>query len=69
MLPTSKKLFSKATNTLKNIVFISDFQQKDKEFQIDNDSLISYNIVRLNPINKNNIFLDSLYISKKQQVI
>jgi len=61
----SKKLFSKATSTLKNIVFISDFQQKDKEFQIDNDSLISYNIVKLNAINNNNIFLDSLYISKK----
>jgi len=60
----SKKLFSKTSNTLKNIVFISDFQEKNREFQIENDSLINYNIVKLNPVNINNVFIDSLYISK-----
>jgi len=60
----SKKLFSNRSGTQKNLVYISDFQQKNREFKIENDSLINYNIVKLNPVNNSNISLDSLYISK-----
>ena len=60
----SKKLFSNRIDTQKNLVFISDFQQKNREFKIENDSSVNYNVVKLIPVNNNNIFIDSLYISK-----
>ena len=59
----AKKSFSKDEGNLKNLIFISDFQQKDEPFKIEADSLINQNLVQLKPININNISVDSLYIS------
>jgi len=56
--------FKNKSNTLKNIVLISDFQQDESDFKIESDSLINLNLVNLNPLNKNNISIDSIYISK-----
>lgn len=61
----SKKLFSKEPSTKKNIVMVSDFQQKKENFVIDSDSSFSVNLVQLKPINTNNITIDTLYISKR----
>ncbi|WP_034058242.1 vWA domain-containing protein [Lacinutrix jangbogonensis] len=61
----SKKYFSKNSNTIKNVVFISDFQQKDTNFKAGNDKNTTLNLVQLKPVNKNNVSIDSLYISKR----
>ncbi len=59
----AKKSFTKDHSSLKNLIIISDFQQKDEAFKIEKDSLINLNLVQLKPINTNNITLDSLYAS------
>lgn len=61
----SKALFSKQKNSLKNLVFISDFQEDNSDLQIQKDTLTNYLFVKLNPINTNNISIDSTYISEK----
>ena len=55
---------NKKSNTLKNVVLISDFQQDESDFKIESDSLINLNLVNLNPLNRNNISIDSIYISE-----
>ncbi|MFH4965828.1 BatA and WFA domain-containing protein [Gaetbulibacter sp. M235] len=57
-----KKLF-KPSATIRNIVFISDFQQNNTAFNPLNDSLFKIHAVKLNPININNVSIDSAYIS------
>jgi hypothetical protein len=57
-----KKLFKPSTS-IKNIIFISDFQENNTAFNPVNDSLFNIHAVKLNPININNISIDSAYIS------
>tara|TARA_R110002049_G_scaffold308704_1_gene513549 strand:- start:9691 stop:11613 length:1923 start_codon:yes stop_codon:yes gene_type:complete len=59
----AKKLF-KETVSLKNLVFISDFQQNETSFQPETDSLIHIQAVQLKPETTNNIAIDSAYISE-----
>ena len=59
-----KKAFSKDKGSIKNLVLISDFQQKDNLFAFKNDSLFNYRLVQLQPKNTSNVSIDSLYISK-----
>jgi len=59
-----KKEFSKDKSTLKNLVLISDFQQKEEPLNFIADSLIDIKLVQLKPINTNNINVDSVFISK-----
>jgi len=59
-----KKAFSDDINSLKNLVLISDFQQKEESFNFQNNSLIELKLVQVKPINTNNIAIDSVYISK-----
>ena len=59
----AKKSFTKDDSNLKNLIFISDFQEKDEPFKIEADSVVNLNLVQLKPVNPNNISVDSLYIS------
>lgn len=59
----SNTFFSKQKNTLKNLVFISDFQQDTSEFAPKMDSLTNIHLVQLKPLNTNNIAIDSAYIT------
>ncbi|MFB9057874.1 BatA domain-containing protein [Mariniflexile ostreae] len=59
----AKTLFKEASS-LKNIIFISDFQQQDAAFQPEPDSLIHIQAVQLKPETVHNISIDSAYISK-----
>ena len=59
-----KKLFSNDKSSIKNLVLVSDFQQKDIGLTIPNDSLVSLKLVQLKPSNLSNIAIDSVYISK-----
>jgi hypothetical protein len=58
----SKKLFKEST-TIKNIVFISDFQTNNTTFNPVDDSIFKIHAVKLKPINVNNISIDTVYIS------
>jgi hypothetical protein len=59
-----KKAFSDDKSSLKNLVLISDFQQKKEPLNFETDNLIETNLVQLKPVNTNNITIDSVYISK-----
>jgi len=61
----SKKYFSKNESTIKNLLFISDFQQKEANFKIEDNKDITLNLVQLNPVNNSNISIDSVFISKR----
>jgi len=61
----AKKLFSSRKSTIKNLIFVSDFQQKQNIFKSDKTSSVTLNLVQLNPVNKSNTIIDSLYISKQ----
>jgi len=56
--------FSKESNTIKNLIMVSDFQQKSTSFSVLADSTINKHIVQLKPVNNNNTLIDSLFISK-----
>ncbi|KAB1067103.1 hypothetical protein F6U93_11820 [Tamlana haliotis] len=60
----SKTFFSKDQSSLKNLVFISDFQQDEDEFNIETDSLTQVHLVKLQAVNKNNITLEKGYLSE-----
>ncbi len=59
-----QKAFSKDKGSVKNLLLISDFQQKDDPLVLNNDSLVNYRLVQLQPKNGYNVSIDSLYISK-----
>ena len=58
----SKTYFSKQKKVLKNLVLISDFQSNEAYFDFKTDSLTQLNLVKLEPINTNNIAIDSAYV-------
>ncbi|GAA4951212.1 BatA and WFA domain-containing protein [Algibacter agarivorans] len=60
----SKTVFKNEKGSLKNLVFISDFQQDESDFNPKTDSLTSLHFVKLNPVNTNNISIDSAFISE-----
>ncbi|WP_228851701.1 BatA domain-containing protein [Aegicerativicinus sediminis] len=52
------------TNSLKNLLIISDFQDKSEDAQIEFDSTATYNLVQLKPVNTFNTSIDSAYIAE-----
>ncbi|MFD2726394.1 vWA domain-containing protein [Hyunsoonleella rubra] len=64
ILLKSKNLFSKDASSIKNLIFISDFQDRSDDFQKERDSSINFYAVKLNPVNTQNVSLDSAYISE-----
>ncbi|AUP77814.1 BatA domain-containing protein [Flavivirga eckloniae] len=61
----SNTIINKRKNSLKNLVFISDFQQDASNFTPKTDSLTNLHLVKLQPISTNNATIDSVYISKR----
>lgn len=59
-----KEAFSKDESTIKNLVLVSDFQQKENVFSIANDSTAQIKLVQLQPENILNVSIDSVFISK-----
>ncbi|WP_456438693.1 BatA domain-containing protein [Psychroserpens sp.] len=59
-----KNVFSKDESSIKNLVLISDFQQKNDILTIAKDSTTAIKLVQLKPTTATNIAIDSLYISK-----
>lgn len=60
----AKQLFSDDKSTIKNLVLVSDFQQKNEALTATNDSLINLKLVQLKPTNQTNIAIDSVFISR-----
>ncbi|MEY8849293.1 BatA domain-containing protein [Psychroserpens sp. XS_ASV72] len=59
-----QNMFSDDQSSVKNLVLISDFQQKSGNLGFPTDSTISLKLVKLQPENRSNISIDSIYISK-----
>jgi hypothetical protein len=57
-----KQLFSKSDNVRKNLILISDFQEKENALEVDLDSSFQVNLVQLKPQTSRNISLDSVYV-------
>lgn len=60
----SKTFFSNKKDVLKHVIFISDFQEDNSAFNPIQDSLTTLHLIKLQPVNKNNIAVDSMYISE-----
>ncbi len=61
----AKIFFSKDESSLKNMLFISDFQDKNETIIKNEESDVKVNLIQLLPVNTNNVSVDSLYISNK----
>ncbi|GAA4971147.1 BatA and WFA domain-containing protein [Algibacter aquimarinus] len=61
----TKTFFSDQNGIVKDLIFISDFQENESDFSIYNDSLLNHYFVKLKPVNTNNISLESVAISNK----
>ncbi|WP_299116711.1 BatA domain-containing protein [uncultured Winogradskyella sp.] len=59
-----KQYFSKDKASVKNLILVSDFQQKDEPLTFDTDSTVTLKLVQPKAVYSNNISIDSLYISK-----
>ena len=59
-----KSHFNKKEDTKKHIIFISDFQQSSALPNTALDSLFKTHFIKLEPVNTNNVTVDSAYISK-----
>ncbi|WP_296379312.1 BatA domain-containing protein [Winogradskyella sp.] len=59
-----KQFFSKDETSVKNLVLVSDFQQKDKPLEFTADSSVTLRLVQPKAIYSNNISIDSVYIDK-----
>jgi len=60
-----KQLFSEDKNTSKNLVMVSDFQQKNNPLNFEIDSIYKLNLVQPESTLKTNISVDSIYIASK----
>ena len=60
-----KELFSDNENSIKNLILISDFQQKAEASIALKDSFTKLKLVKLIPSSITNIAIDSVYISKE----
>ncbi|WP_426430449.1 BatA domain-containing protein [Winogradskyella sp. HB-48] len=58
-----KQLFSKDQSYTKNLVLVSDFQQKDKPLTFENDSSINLKLVQPKSSLISNVSIDSVYVS------
>jgi len=57
--------FSKDTRSLKYLIFISDFQNKNKSLNIESSPDFNTTLAQLQPVNANNVSVDSLFIDNK----
>ena len=61
----SKALFSKNSNSLKNIIFISDFQDEGNGSDFKHDSNIKLFLIPLKAENIRNVVIDSAFVSNE----
>ncbi len=59
-----KNLLSKDPSSVKNLILLSDFQQKKNIIAINPDETVNIHLVKLEAQNPSNIGIDSVYIAK-----
>lgn len=59
-----KQYFSNDKSSAKNLILVSDFQQKDAPLEFKNDSTVNLKLVQPKAVYTNNVSIDSVYISK-----
>jgi len=64
VLLKAKQLFSKTEASAKRIIMVSDFQQKETPFVMTPDSTTVVDLIQVQPVSKQNLAIDSLYLSK-----
>ncbi|NQY05553.1 MAG: BatA domain-containing protein [Flavobacteriaceae bacterium] len=62
VLLKGKDLFSKNQDSRKNLIVISDFQQKKEYLSIASEKEYTLNLIQLRPESSNNISIDSVFI-------
>ena len=67
VLLKASQLFSDEKDVLKRLVYLSDFQQKEKFPEIPNDLVVE--AVQLKPVNASNIAIESVFIASKNASI
>ncbi len=60
----ARSLFSKNMGSIKNLIVISDFQQRMKPSTANTESTLQRHLVKISASSLNNVSLDSIYISK-----
>ncbi len=60
----AKQLLSTSPETIKRVIMVSDFQQKNEAFSIPTDVGTQTSLVRLRPVTQQNIAIDSLYLQR-----
>ncbi len=59
-----KQLLSDDSGTIKRVILVSDFQQKDGSFELPEDINTKTSLVQLQPVTRQNIAIDSLYLER-----
>jgi len=62
----AKQLLGTTPETIKRLIMVSDFQQKKEPFAIPSGVSIKTNLVHLNPVTRQNIAIDSVYLHRNQ---
>ncbi|MBP2832719.1 BatA and WFA domain-containing protein [Aquimarina sp. U1-2] len=65
-LKAKNLLNSSSSETIRRIVMISDFQQKEKNFSLPVDPSTRTDLVHLRPVTKQNIAIDSLFLERNE---
>ncbi|WP_103865134.1 BatA and WFA domain-containing protein [Aquimarina sp. I32.4] len=60
----AKQLAGSSTETIKRIIMVSDFQQKEDQFTLPKNSEIKTHLVQLQPVTKQNLAIDSLFLER-----
>ncbi|SEK58553.1 N-terminal double-transmembrane domain-containing protein [Aquimarina amphilecti] len=61
-----KQLLGNSPETIKRIIMVSDFQQKDEAFDIPADVETKTNLIKLVPVTRQNIAIDSLSLRRDE---
>ncbi|WP_405206866.1 vWA domain-containing protein [Aquimarina sp. LLG6339-5] len=61
-----KQLLGNSSETIKRIIMVSDFQQKEEVFDIPTDLETKTNLIKLAPVTRQNIAIDSLSLSRDE---
>ncbi|TSE04128.1 MULTISPECIES: vWA domain-containing protein [Aquimarina] len=62
----AKQLLSSSSETIKRVIIISDFQQKENVFSLPKNSDSKIHLVQLKPVTRQNIAIDSLYLQRNK---
>lgn len=63
----AKQLTGNSPETINRLIMVSDFQQKENVFSIPNRGNTKVHLVQLQPVTRQNIAIDSLYVERNSE--